>query len=75
VTPPLAAGLSETLEVQEMYQNLQEEQLDNLKDDLVSCIDGEEGQGGVCVFVWWLSPTPLVHPSPPQATTRTWTTV
>merc|ERR1719209_2882703 len=39
-------GLSETLEVQEKYAHLQEEQLDNLKDDLVSCIHGEEGQGG-----------------------------
>ena len=40
------AGLSETLEVQEKYAHLQEEQLDNLKDDLVTCIHGEEGQGG-----------------------------
>merc|ERR1719350_1703608 len=39
-------GLSETLEVQEKYAHLQEEQLDSLKDDLVSCIQGEEGQGG-----------------------------
>merc|ERR1719285_8997 len=39
-------GLSETLEVQEKYAHLQEEQLDNLKDDLVTCIHGEEGQGG-----------------------------
>jgi len=29
-----------------MYQHLQEEQLDLLKDDLVSCIHGEEGKGG-----------------------------
>ena len=42
----MLAGLSETLEVQEKYAHLQEEQLDNLKDDLVSCIHGEEGQGG-----------------------------
>merc|ERR1719285_111547 len=39
-------GLSETLEVQEKYAHLQEEQLDNLKDDLVTCIEGQEGQGG-----------------------------
>ena len=32
--------------MQEKYAHLQEEQLDNLKDDLVSCIHGEEGQGG-----------------------------
>ena len=42
----LTSGLSETLEVQEKYAHLQEEQLDSLKDDLVSCIQGEEGQGG-----------------------------
>ena len=42
----MTPGLSETLEVQEKYAHLQEEQLDNLKDDLVSCIHGEEGQGG-----------------------------
>ena len=42
----MMAGLSETLEVQEKYAHLQEEQLDNLKDDLVTCIHGEEGQGG-----------------------------
>ena len=39
-------GLSERLEVQEMFENLQEERLDNLQDDLVTCINGEEGQGG-----------------------------
>ena len=39
-------GLSERLEVQEMYDNLQEERLDNLQEDLVSCIEGEEGHGG-----------------------------
>ena len=43
----MTPGLSETLEVQEKYAHLQEEQLDNLKDDLVSCIHGEEGQGNV----------------------------
>ena len=32
--------------MQEKYAHLQEEQLDNLKDDLVTCIHGEEGQGG-----------------------------
>ena len=42
----MTPGLSETLEVQEKYAHLQEEQLDNLKDDLVTCIHGEEGQGG-----------------------------
>ena len=42
----MMTGLSETLEVQEKYAHLQEEQLDNLKDDLVTCIHGEEGQGG-----------------------------
>ena len=45
-------GLSETLEVQEKYAHLQEEQLDNLKDDLVSCIHGEEGQGGDDQWSW-----------------------
>ena len=39
-------GLSERLEVQEMFENIQEERLDNLQDDLVTCINGEEGQGG-----------------------------
>merc|ERR1712061_443168 len=39
-------GLSERLEVQDMFENLQEERLDNLQEDLVSCIEGEEGQGG-----------------------------
>ena len=39
-------GLSERLEVQEMFSDLQEERLDNLQDDLVTCINGEEGQGG-----------------------------
>jgi len=39
-------GLSERLEVQEMYENLQEERLDLLQGDLVSCIEGEEGLGG-----------------------------
>ena len=29
-----------------MFENLQEERLDNLQEDLVSCIEGEEGQGG-----------------------------
>ena len=42
----MMTGLSEILEVQEKYAHLQEEQLDNLKDDLVTCIHGEEGQGG-----------------------------
>jgi hypothetical protein len=39
-------GLSERLEVQEMYMDVQEEKLDILQEDLVSCIDGEEGKGG-----------------------------
>ena len=29
-----------------MFENLQEERLDNLQDDLVTCINGDEGQGG-----------------------------
>ena len=29
-----------------MYEHLQEEKLDSLQDDLVTCIEGEEGQGG-----------------------------
>ena len=29
-----------------MYENLQEERLDLLQGDLVSCIEGEEGLGG-----------------------------
>ena len=29
-----------------MYAHLQEEQLGSLKDDLVTCIEGEEGHGG-----------------------------
>ena len=33
-----------------MYENLQEERLDILQEDLVSCIEGEEGHGGK--FVW-----------------------
>ena len=45
-------GLSERLEVQEMYENLQEERLDTLQEDLVTCIEGEEGLGGslLCCF-------------------------
>eukprot|EP00092_Neocalanus_flemingeri_P032914 GFUD01035796.1.p1 GENE.GFUD01035796.1~~GFUD01035796.1.p1 ORF type:complete len:1098 (-),score=441.33 GFUD01035796.1:620-3913(-) len=39
-------GLSERLEVQEMYEHLQDEKLDTLQGDLVTCIEGEEGQGG-----------------------------
>ena len=34
------------MEVRDMFENLQEERLDNLQEDLVSCIEGEEGQGG-----------------------------
>ena len=41
-----SSGLSERLEVQEMYMDVQEEKLDILQEDLVSCIDGEEGKGG-----------------------------
>ena len=29
-----------------MFENLQEERLDNLQEDLVSCIEGDEGHGG-----------------------------
>ena len=29
-----------------MYDHIQEERLDNLQEDLVSCIEGDEGQGG-----------------------------
>ena len=29
-----------------MYENLQEERLDTLQEDLVTCIEGEEGLGG-----------------------------
>lgn len=32
-----------------MYENLQEERLDILQEDLVSCIEGEEGNGGTFV--------------------------
>ena len=39
-------GVSERLEVQEMYEHLQDEKLDSLQDNLVSCIEGEEGKGG-----------------------------
>ena len=39
-------GLSERLEVQEMFEHLQEEKLDTLQGELVTCIEGEEGQGG-----------------------------
>ena len=42
----LLTGLSERLEVQEMYENIQEEKLDTLTDELVTCIAGEEGAGG-----------------------------
>jgi len=39
-------GLSERLEVQEMYEHMQDEKLDSLQGDLVTCIEGEEGHGG-----------------------------
>ena len=29
-----------------MYDNLKEERLDNLQEDLVLCIEGDEGHGG-----------------------------
>ena len=35
-----------------MYENLQEERLDVLQEDLVSCIEGEEGQGGRCSNIY-----------------------
>ena len=40
------AGMSERLEVVELYNQLQEERLDSLQDDLVTCISGAEGHGG-----------------------------
>ena len=39
-------GLSERLEIEEMFEHLQEEKLDTLQGELVTCIEGEEGQGG-----------------------------
>jgi hypothetical protein len=41
-----ATGLNERLEVVELYDQLQEERLDSLQDDLVTCISGAEGHGG-----------------------------
>ena len=35
-----------------MYENLQEERLDLLQEDLVSCIEGEEGLGGMFLSVF-----------------------
>ena len=37
-----------------MFENLQEERLDNLQEDLVSCIEGEEGQGGKKTLILYL---------------------
>ena len=34
-----------------MYENLQEERLDTLQEDLVTCIEGEEGLGGSLFYV------------------------
>jgi hypothetical protein len=34
------------MEMVEMYDQLQEERLDSLQDDLVTCISGAEGNGG-----------------------------
>ena len=42
----LMTGLNERLEVVELYDQLQEERLDSLQDDLVTCISGAEGHGG-----------------------------
>ncbi|XP_023328845.1 protein PFC0760c isoform X4 [Eurytemora carolleeae] len=39
-------GMSEKLEVVEMYDQIQEEKLCHLQDELVTCISGVEGQGG-----------------------------
>ena len=37
-----------------MYENIQEEKLDTLTDELVTCIAGEEGAGGKInmIFLW-----------------------
>jgi hypothetical protein len=42
----MMTGLNERLEVVELYDQLQEERLDSLQDDLVTCISGAEGHGG-----------------------------
>jgi len=39
-------GWSERLELQEQYANLREEELEEMTDNLVSCMTGEEGNGG-----------------------------
>ena len=44
--PCNSQGMSEKLELVEMYDQIQEERLDHLQDELVTCIAGEEGQGG-----------------------------
>ena len=39
-------GWSERLELQEQYADLREEKLEEMTDNLMSCMTGEEGQGG-----------------------------
>ena len=39
-------GWSERLELQEQFMEAREEQLEEYKDSLVSCMVGEEGRGG-----------------------------
>jgi hypothetical protein len=39
-------GMSEKLEYVEMYDDIQEEKIDHLVYELVTCISGEEGKGG-----------------------------
>ena len=39
-------GLSERLEVEEMFEHLQEGKLHTLQRKLVTCIEGEDGQVG-----------------------------
>lgn len=39
-------GLTERMEVVEMYDIIQEEKLETITDELVDCITGEEGMGG-----------------------------
>ena len=40
-------GLSERLDDAEMFEHQQEEKLDNLQRELVTCIEGEDGQVGI----------------------------
>jgi hypothetical protein len=48
--------LSERLEVVELYDQLQEERLDTLQDELVTCISGAEGHGGEITYTWFQHP-------------------